>query len=119
MKTYYVSCKKYTSNENSNIGKAKQNRLMLLLNCAIYGKKKSAFVKNKELNRFTSELHLEQPGFTYSAFGPFNKHCERIKEFRETGSSKHLNRNELDKACFAHDATYPDSKDLAKRTIQI
>ena len=26
-------------------------------------------------------------------------------------------RNELDKACFAHDAAYSDSKDLAKRTI--
>ena len=26
-------------------------------------------------------------------------------------------RNKLDKACFAHDAAYSDSKDLAKRTI--
>ena len=26
-------------------------------------------------------------------------------------------RNELDKTCFAHDATYSDSKDLANRTI--
>ena len=26
-------------------------------------------------------------------------------------------RNELDKDCFAHDTTYSDSKDLAKRTI--
>ena len=26
-------------------------------------------------------------------------------------------RNELDKACFAHDAAYSDGKDLAKRTI--
>ena len=25
--------------------------------------------------------------------------------------------NELDKACFTHDAAYPDSKDLTKRTI--
>ena len=30
---------------------------------------------------------------------------------------KKLCRNELDKACFAHDATYSDSKDLAKRTV--
>ena len=28
-----------------------------------------------------------------------------------------LYRNELDKACFAHNATYSDNKDLAKRTI--
>ena len=37
---------------------------------------------------------------------------------RETGNLKHLYRNELDKACFAHDAAHSDSKDLAKRTIR-
>ena len=30
------------------------------------------------------KLPLKQPGFTYSAFGPFFKHCERIKKFRES-----------------------------------
>ena len=44
------------------------------------------------------------------------EHRERIQKFRETGHLKHLYRNELDKACFAHDAAYSDSKDLAKRT---
>ena len=37
---------------------------------------------------------------------------------KETGNLKHLYRNELDKACFAHDAAHSDSKDLAKRTIR-
>ena len=60
------------------------------------------------------ELHLKQPGFTYSAYGPLTRHRERILKFRETGNLKHLYRNELDKASFAHDS---DSKDLAKRTI--
>ena len=68
-------------------------------------------------DKFMSELHLKQPGFTYSSCGPFTKHRERIQKFRETGNLKHLYRNELDKACFAHDAAYSDSKDLAKRTI--
>ena len=63
------------------------------------------------------ELHLKQPGFTYSACGPFIKHRERIQTFRKTGNSKHLYRNELEKVCFAHDAAYYNSKDLAKRTI--
>ena len=36
---------------------------------------------------------------------------------KETGDLKHLYRNELDKACFAHDAAYSDCKGLAKRTI--
>ena len=61
------------------------------------------------------ELHLKQLVFTYIACGPFTKHRERIQTFRETGNLKHLYRNELDKACFAHDPAYSDSKDLAKR----
>ena len=40
-----------------------------------------------------------------------------VKKIRETNNLKHLYRNELDKACFAHDAAYSDSKDLAKRAI--
>ena len=38
--------------ENSSIRKTKQNRLMLLSNCTVCGKKKSTFVKNKELHNF-------------------------------------------------------------------
>ena len=52
METYYVSCKKYTANENLSVRKTNQNRLMFLSNCAICGKKKSAFIKNKELHNF-------------------------------------------------------------------
>ena len=43
METYCDSCKKNTANKNSNVRKTKQNRLMLLSNCAIYGKKKINF----------------------------------------------------------------------------
>ena len=42
---------------------------------------------------------------------------KEFKKFRETGNLKHLYKNELDKACFAHNAAYPDSKELVKRTI--
>ena len=68
-------------------------------------------------DKFMPELHLKQPGFTYSASGPFTKHRERIIKFRETANLKHLYRNELDKTCIAHDAAYSDSNYLAKRTI--
>ena len=68
-------------------------------------------------DKFMPELHLKQPKFTYSASGPFTEHFDRIQKFRETGNLKHLYRNELDKACFGHDAAYSESKDLAKRTI--
>ena len=64
-------------------------------------------------DKFMPDLHLRQPGFTCSACGPFTKHLERIKKFIETGNLKHLYRKEFDKTCFAHDAAYPDSKDLA------
>ena len=37
-------------------------------------------------------------------------------KFKETGNTRYIYKNELDKACFAHDATYSDSKDLTKRT---
>ena len=68
-------------------------------------------------DKFMPELYLKDPGFNYSACGPFTKHHERIQKFRETCNLKQLYRNELDKACFDHDTAYSDSKDLAKRTI--
>ena len=63
------------------------------------------------------EIHLTQPQFTYSACGPFTKHKQRIQKFKETGDTNYIYKNELDKACFAHDAAYSDSKDLTKRTV--
>ena len=52
METCCVSCKKYTANENSNVRKTNQKKLMLLSSCAVCGKKKSTFIKNKELDNF-------------------------------------------------------------------
>ena len=62
------------------------------------------------------EMHLKQLRFTYSACGPFTKNKKRIKKFKETGDTKYINRNELDKACFQHDMVYGDFKDLKRRT---
>ena len=67
-------------------------------------------------DKFMPEMHLEQPGFTYSACGPFTKHKERIKKIEQTGDTQYIYRNELDKACFQHDAAYADNKDLLNRT---
>ena len=68
-------------------------------------------------DKFMPEMHLRQPQFTYSACGPFTKHKQRIQKFKETGDTNYIYKNELDKACFVHDATYSDSKDLTKRTV--
>ena len=62
------------------------------------------------------EMHLKQPGFTYSACGPFTKNKEITEKFKQTGDSRYIYKNELDKACFQHDMAYGDFKDLAKRT---
>ena len=50
------------------------------------------------------EMHLRQPGFTDSASSPFSKHKQRIKKCMQTGNTNYIYRNELDKACFQHDA---------------
>ena len=68
-------------------------------------------------DKFMPEMHLTQPQFTYSVCGPFTKHKQRIQKFKETGDTNYIYKNELDKACFAHDAAYSDSKDLTKRTV--
>ena len=68
-------------------------------------------------DKFMHEIHLRQPQFTYSACGPFTKHEQRIQKFKETGDTNYVYKNELDKACFVHDAAYSDSKDLTKRTV--
>ena len=58
-----------------------------------------------------------QPLFVYSACCPFTRHKERIKELKGTGGTRLLYRNELDKACFKHDAAYAKYKDVENRLI--
>ena len=65
--------------------------------------------------KFMPEMHLKQPGFTYSACGPFTKNKERIEKFMQTGNTDFIYKNELDKACFQHDMAYAKSKDLIKK----
>ena len=67
-------------------------------------------------DKFMPEMHLKQPGFTYSACDPFTKNKERIEKFMQTGNTGFIYKNELDKACFQHDTAYDKSKDLVKRT---
>ena len=46
IETYRVSYKKNIGNENLNIKKTKQSRLMLLSNCAVCGKENLVLIKN-------------------------------------------------------------------------
>ena len=58
METYCVSCKKM--NKNSGVRKTKENRFMILSNCAICGKKKLTFIKNKELHSFNDYFEMNK-----------------------------------------------------------
>ena len=68
-------------------------------------------------DKFMLEMHLRQPGFTYSACGPFAQSKEKIQKFKETGDSRYIYQNELDKACFQNDMAYGYFKDLASDKI--
>ena len=46
-------------------------------------------------------------------------HFQKINKeykFKETGNSRYIYQNELDKACFQYDMAYGDFKDLTRRT---
>ena len=62
------------------------------------------------------EMHLIQPQFVYSACGHFTRDKERIKKFKQTGGTRYIYRNDLDKVCFQHDSAYEDNKDLINGT---
>ena len=63
-------------------------------------------------DKFMPKMHLRQTGFTYSACGSFTKSKERIQKFKETGDSRYIYQNELDKACFQHDMANGDFKEF-------
>ena len=50
--------------------------------------------------KFMPEIHLRQLGPHRGIVVTFTKDIERIKKFKETGDSRYIYQNELDKACF-------------------
>ena len=67
-------------------------------------------------DEFMPEMHLRQPGFTYSACEPFSRNKERIQKFMQTRDTNYIYKNELDNACFQHDMAYGKYNDLQRRT---
>ena len=67
-------------------------------------------------DKFMSKTHLKDLRVgTYNACGPFTRHKDIINRFIQTGDTNCIYKNELDKACFAHDAAYSDFKDIENR----
>ena len=96
-----------------NLGlKTPLNKIPLLGN--IYFKKWRSDCKMNEIvnkflfaqDEFMPEMHLKQPGFTYSVCGLFTKNKEWTQKFKETGDSRYIYKNGLNKACFQHDMFY-------------
>ena len=67
-------------------------------------------------DKLMPEKHLRRREFTYSACGPFTKNKERVQKFKETGDSRYIYQNELDKTCFQNDMAYEDFTNLTRRT---
>ena len=51
-------------------------------------------------DKFMAEMHLKQPGFTYSAFGQFTKNKERIEKFMQAGNTNYIYKLILIKLVF-------------------
>ena len=118
---WFCACRK-----NPNWIYSKISRLIDLI--SRFNSKKSRFIKNQEAKELLNNLgtktplskvpilgdvlfwmcmlncinkwNLKQPEFTYSACGPFTKNKERIQQFKETGDTSYIYKNELDKASF-------------------
>ena len=99
MLPYCLKCKKNTESIDPKVSATSNSRPMILSKCV----------------KFMSEMDLRPPGFTYSACEAFTKSKEIIQKFKQTGDSRYIYKNELDKACFQPDMAYGDFKDL-KRT---
>ena len=61
MKSYCLKCRKDTENINPKVSKISNNRIMVLSKCAIYGSKRSRFIKNQETKGLLSNLGIKTP----------------------------------------------------------
>ena len=52
-------------------------------------------------DNFMSEMYLKQPGFIYSAGGPFPQNKDRIHKFKEVGEKKIYLRKRVRQRLFA------------------
>ena len=61
MKSYCLKCKKSTENINPRVSKTSNGRTMVLSKCAMFGSKKSRFIKNQEAKGPLSNLGIRTP----------------------------------------------------------
>ena len=61
MKSYCLKCRKDTKNINPTVSNTGNGRKTILSKCAIWGSKKSRFIKNQEAKRLLSNLDVRTP----------------------------------------------------------
>ena len=61
MESYWLKCKKHTKNINPQVSSTSNGKLMILSKCAIYGSKKSKFIKKQEEKGILSSLGIKTP----------------------------------------------------------
>ena len=61
MLSYCLKCRKNTESKNPKFAMTKNGRIMLLSKCAVYGRKKSKFIKEQEAGGLLSSLGIKTP----------------------------------------------------------
>ena len=59
MSTYWLKCQKNTKNIDAKMMKTKNGRLILSSKCAVFGNKKSKFMKEQEAEGLLSNLGIK------------------------------------------------------------
>ena len=61
MKSYSLKCRKDTENINPGVSNASNGRTIILSKCAIFGSKKSRFIKDQKAKGLLSNLGARTP----------------------------------------------------------
>ena len=58
IESYCLKCRKNTENMDPKVSASSNGKVMILSKCAIYGSKKSRFIKNQEAKGLLSKLPI-------------------------------------------------------------
>ena len=61
MLSYCLKCKKNTESINPKVSKTTNGKMMILSKCAIYGSKKSKFIKEQQAKGLLTNLGIRTP----------------------------------------------------------
>ena len=61
MELYCLKCKKHTKNIEPQLSSTSNGKLMILSKCAIYGSRKSKFIKKQDAKGILNNLGIKTP----------------------------------------------------------